>query len=106
MAAAEIPLVAVVNAAGSAVVTVTPTNRQTWTVQQISPEMPSAPANSTGVVRKNGSLVAPFEPTGDAVGGEPYVTLRLGDRLTVEWANCTPGDLGKAFIMYDDGVTS
>lgn len=98
---AEILLTATVGSDGRAVITVVPDARQVWRVQQVSPEMSAAPGAAIGAVRKNGALVAPFEPSGDAVGGEPYPELRLGESLTVEWANCTPGAQARAFIMYE-----
>lgn len=91
----------VVGADGRAVIELRPDGKQTWEVQQVSPEMPSAPGSATGNVRRNGALVAPFAPAGDAVGGEPYPRLVLGDVLTVEWANCTPGAACTANFFYE-----
>lgn len=98
---ADTNLAATVGPDGRAVITITADGRQTWNVQQVSPEMPGAPGGATGQLRKNGSLVAPFEPGADAIGGEPYVRLRLGDTLSVEWSGCTPGAVGRALVIYE-----
>lgn len=100
----EVYLSAIVGADGRATITLRPDGKQTWEVSQVSPELPGAPGNATGTVRKNGALIAPFEPAGDAVGGEPSVRLVLGDALTVEWTNCVPGSSARALFLY--GVVS
>lgn len=76
-----------------------------WIVSQVSPEMKTGADLATGVVRFNGSLVAPFVPAADAVGGSPPVTLQPGsDTLTVEWTGATPGSIGQALFIYDLGT--
>jgi hypothetical protein len=97
----DILLTGTVGADGRAVITLRADAKQKWQVQQVSPEMASAPASAVGNVRRNGALVAPFSPSGDAVGGEPYPTLGLGDTLTVEWANCVPGASCSANFFYE-----
>lgn len=104
MGAQDFAMNATVTPAGVATVTVAMNVSGVWTVAQVTGELPTAPANATAVIRKNGNLVAPFEPTGDTVAGDPPVPLRLGDVLTVTWTNCTPGDVAKVYVMYDDGI--
>lgn len=104
MAAADLTFTPVVAADGKATVTVKVSNGlDTWTVQQVSIEMQSAPVGATCYVRKNGYPITPIIPTGDTAAGEPYVTLRPSDVLTVEWAGCTPGASGLVLVFYDDG---
>lgn len=81
----------------------TRTRLQTWTLQQISVEMPTAPIGATCVARKNGALITPLIPTGDAAAGEPYIQLRGTDVVTVTFTGCTPGDIGTILVVYDDG---
>lgn len=97
----EVLLTATVGADGAASILLRTEGMQTWEVQQVSPEMSSAPGSATGAIRKNGALIAPFAPDGDAVGGEPYVRLVLGDVLSVEWTNCQPGAQARALFMYE-----
>ncbi len=75
----------------------------TWTLTQVSVELPEAPSGSTCEMRKNGSLVTLLIPTGDAAAGEPPVMLRPTDLVTVSWAGCTPGDVARVLVFYDDG---
>jgi hypothetical protein len=104
MAAGELTFTPVVGADGKATVSVRVTNGiDTWTVSQVSLEIPTAPAGSTAYVRKNSYPVSPAVPTGDTVAGDPPVQLRPSDVLTIEWTGCTPGSAGKVIVFYDDG---
>ena len=95
----------VVDAAGVATATVKPTSdSQTWTVTQVSVELATAPVGATCDVRKNGYLVSPAIPTGDTVAGDPPVILQSYDVLTVTWAGCTPGDVARVLVFFDDGA--
>lgn len=93
--------VTVVDGAGNAVITISPEGLQQWRVTQVSVELDDDQV-STCVLRKNGRPVAPAVPQLDAVGGEPSVMLRPGDRLTVEWAGATPGLVAAANVFYDE----
>lgn len=107
MAAAEKVYSTTVTAAGTATVPITTgTQLQTWRVDQVSVEMPTAPIGATCTLRKGGALITPLIPTGDAAAGDPPITLRPGETVTVEFAGCTPGDIGTVYLMYDDGRTS
>lgn len=95
----------VVAAAGTARASITTrTKLQTWTVSQISVEMPGAPIGATCAIRKDGALITPLIPTGDAASGDPPIVLRPGERITIDFAGCTPGIVGTVFAVYDDGV--
>jgi hypothetical protein len=93
--------VATVDLSGAAIITVTPTHNVPWLIYQVSAAQMSAPSGAAAVMRKNGAFVTYFVPTGDAAGGDPPVLLGPGDRLTLEWTLCTPGDVASALIFYD-----
>jgi hypothetical protein len=95
------PYSGTVTAAGTLTVTVTPSSSTTWEITQITTEMTTAPAGAICVIRKNGLKVTDMIGSGDAAGGDPPVILRPADRLTVEWASCTPGDTGTVGIFYN-----
>jgi hypothetical protein len=104
MAAGEKPFTPIVGADGKATVTIKVDNGlDRWTVTQVSLELPAAPSGATCYVRKNGYPISPAVPTGDTVAGDPPVILDPADKLTVEWAGCTPGIAGKVLVFYDDG---
>ena len=97
---ATAPYSKIVGAAGTAVITVRPPGRQIWTVTQVSNEMENAPSGAVCNLRKNGNLVTPLVATGDAATGDPPVILLPSDVMTVEWASCTQGLVGRAIIFY------
>jgi hypothetical protein len=92
---------AIVGAGGTATVTIETRTQETWVVAQISIELEGAPSGAIANLRKNGYLVTPMIPAGDVAAGEPYVRLLPTDRLTVEWENCTPGQVGRALVFYE-----
>jgi hypothetical protein len=105
MAAADMALTVTVGGDGTATARVqTKTKFQTWTISQVSVEMATAPLGATCDVRKDGALITPLIPTGDAASGDPPVTLRPGQTLTVAFAGCTPGSVGGVYLIYDDGT--
>ena len=71
-------------------------------VSQVSVEMSGTGAASAScVVRRNGALVCPLVPTGDAAAGDPPVPLAPpGDQLTVEWTSAPNGLVGTATIFF------
>lgn len=105
MAYNELAVTEVVGAGGQATITVrVPNGIDTWTITQVSAELPSAPAGSTCELRKNGNLVTLLIPTGDVAAGDPPVVLRPTDPgITVTWGGCTPGTVARALVFYDDG---
>lgn len=96
---------AVVNAAGTAVVTFKPpTSRTNYIVQQVSVEYATAPIACVCTLRKNSRFITLIIPTGDAAGGDPPVPLSGGsDIMTVTFTGGTPGDIVNVFFIYDDG---
>lgn len=106
MAVADQAFTAVISAAGTATVTFKPpTFRANYIVSQVSVEYAAAPLGCTCVVRKNGNLITPMIPTGDAASGDPPIPLNGGsDKLTVTFASGTPGGIANVFIIYDDGT--
>lgn len=96
------PYSALVGSNGRATIKVRPNALMAWTVQQVSVEMTTAPLGAICSLRKNGRLISPLIPTGDAAGGDPPITIGPGDYITVEWANCTPGDNGDALVVYEE----
>lgn len=104
MAYGDFPQAGTVDANGDLTLAWRSQGRQTWTVQQVSVSMPTAPAGATCNIYKNGNLISPLVPNGDAASGDPPVVQRPPDRISVVWTNCTPGDLGSIFVIYDDGT--
>jgi hypothetical protein len=103
MAQADLILSAVVAANGEATLSVRPYGRATWIIQQVGIEATGIGSGALGMIRKNGSPITPFVAAGDAPAGEPYVTLRGNDTLTIEWTGATVGAGVKATVLYDDG---
>lgn len=104
MALTESTYTTTVDAAGTAIVSFKVSNGlETWTVTQVSVDMPDAPSGAYCELRKNTYAVTPIIPTMDTAAGDPPVIVRPSDELTVEWRQCTPGDLGKVIFFYDDG---
>lgn len=90
------------NASGALTLTLRVVGARPWTVSQVSVEMASGADLATGELRFNGFLVAPFVPAGDAVGGDPPITMQpTGDELTVEWTGATANSVGQALFIYD-----
>lgn len=105
MAITDQAFTARVSAAGVATVSFKPpTSRNNYVVQQVSVEYATAPIGCTCDVRKNGRLITPMIPTGDAAGGDPPIPLGGGsDIMTINFAGGTPNDIVNVFIVYDDG---
>jgi hypothetical protein len=86
---------------GTATIRIISDTSMGWSVRQVSVEMASAPSGATCMLRKNGVLISPIIPTGDAASGDPPIPLSYDDVMTVEFAGCTPGDVGKAYVVYE-----
>lgn len=104
MAQADLALSGIVAANGTVTLTVRPYGRATWIIQQVGIEAPGVGGAATGMIRKNGSPVTPFVAAGDAPAGEPYVTLRGNETMTISWTGATVGAGVKALVLYDDGT--
>jgi len=96
----KLALSATVAANGIATVNIRPDRLQTWRVDQVSVQLASAPLGSTCTLTVNGSFVTLLVPNGDAAAGDPSITLQTGDVMTVQWTGCSPGTVGKVFILY------
>jgi hypothetical protein len=90
-----------VAADGTATVRIVSDTSMGWNVRQVSVEMATAPSGATCMLRKNGVLISPIIPTGDAASGDPPIPLSYDDVMTVEFAGCTPGDIGKVYVVYE-----
>lgn len=107
MADGELFLSVTVPASGTVTATITTrTALQKWTVSQVSVEMATAPIGATCTLRKDSALVTPLIPTGDAATGDPPITLRSGQQLTVTFTGCPVGAIGTVYVIYDDGTGS
>lgn len=104
MAYGDLAYSGVVTASGTLVITIKPTGRQIWTVNQVSTSLTTAPIGAQCFLKKNGNPVTPLIATGDVADGSPPVVLRPNERMTVEWSGCTAGTVGEVFILYDDGT--
>lgn len=91
----------VVGADGTCVVQFGPSLINTWVLSQVSTEMPDAPSGSTCQLRKMGAFVSFLIPQGDAAGGDPPIPVRGGETVTVEWEDCTPGDIGRVYVIFE-----
>ncbi len=87
---------------GEATILVQPTKNVPWNITQVSVEMSNAPSGATCTLRKNSSLVTLLIAAGDVADGSPPVFLRPGDRMTIEWKQCTAGLVGNALIFYEE----
>lgn len=94
----------IVAANGTCTVRFGPAYNNTWVLSQISTEMLSAPSGATSVLRKMGAFVSFLIATGDAAGGDPPLPVRGGETVTVEWEGCTPGDIGRVYVIYTKGT--
>lgn len=81
-----------------------PNRGEVWDVSQVSLEMPDAPAGAIAELRDvMGALMSPaYSARRASASGSQY--LNPGDRLTVSWTGCTPGDVGRVFASYRKGV--
>lgn len=100
----DVPFSATADATGAAQIVISPGTRQrTWIVSQVAIEVVgAAPVGATATLRKNGNLVSPMIAQADTAGGDPPVTIRGYDQLTVTWAGLTPGMTVRGFAIYDE----
>jgi len=73
-----------------------------WRVGQVSIDMPTAPSGATCVIKLNGTALTPMVAQRDVAAGDPAILMQPGDIMTVEWAGCTFGDVGKALVILDE----
>jgi hypothetical protein len=91
-----------IGAGGTGTVTIRTGSRDTWIISQVSIELAAAPSGATADLRLNDRLVTLLIATGDVASGDPPVTLLPTDTLTVNWAGCTVGQIGKVLIFYTE----
>jgi hypothetical protein len=91
-----------IGAGGTGTVTICTNSRDTWIISQVSIELADAPSGATADLRLNDRLVTLLIAPGDAASGDPPVTLLPTDTLTVNWAGCTVGQIGKVLIFYTE----
>jgi hypothetical protein len=97
----RLPLQGQVAADGTLTIRFGPEIQNTWEVSQVSVEMLTAPAGATVVIRAMGALVSPSPSARKAsAGGDPPIFLHGGETMTVEWEDCTPGDVGSVLVVY------
>jgi len=96
----DLDIGAVADAAGVATVEIRSTGNRAWLVSQVSVEMPDAPAGAFCTLRKAGAPITALVANFDAAAGDPPITLRPGETLTVEWQGLTPGQFGRVFVVY------
>jgi hypothetical protein len=95
------PLAGQVDAGGSLIVKFGPQYNEMWDIQQVTLEMETAPNGAVANLRVMGSLVAPApSPRRATASGQPPIFLYGGETMSVEWENCTPGDVGKVLVVY------
>jgi hypothetical protein len=97
---ATAPFSVIIGAGGTGTVTVKTNAVESWVVAQVSIELQGAPSGATADLRKNGYLVTPMIAAGDVAAGEPALLLLPSDTLTINWAGCTPGQVGKVLVFY------
>jgi hypothetical protein len=90
-----------IGAGGTGTITIQSGSRETWIVNQVSVELAGAPSGSTCDLRLNNDLVTLLVPQGDAATGDPPVRLLPSDALTINWAGCTAGTVGRALVLYE-----
>lgn len=96
------PYGATVAPGGTATVEIFPTGTIAWDVTQVSVRMRNAPAGAACELLVNGVFETFLVASGDAAVTPPPILLQPGDRITVAWTSCTPGDTGTVLIHYDE----
>lgn len=96
------PYQGTVNASGVLELFFGPPPNQIWSVTQVTLRMATAPAGCSAVVNYQNSLHAPaFSARRSAIGGDPPMVLKGGERASVRWDAATPGDIGQILVIYD-----
>ena len=78
--------------------------RLTLIVSQVGIRAPDVGGGAIGNILKNGAIITPFVPYGDAPAGEPPIILRPGDVMRVDWTSAAVGARVEATFIYDDGT--
>lgn len=91
-----------VGADGIGTADLAPTSAAGNMIRQVSIELEAAPAGATCSLRLNGSMVSPLIPTADVAVEPPPLFVVPGDDCAVVWRNCTPGQVGRVLVIYDE----
>lgn len=86
--------------ATSLTLTVKTERLQTWEIAQVAIECEAAPTGAACAMRKNGRLVSPMIPNMDVAGGDPPITIRPADELTVTWDGLVGGEQASLTYFY------
>ena len=78
--------------------------RLIYTVQQVSTRAPSVGSAAESGLVLDGDQITPMTPQAGAASGDPYIQVRPGSSMYVEWTGATVGALCIATFIYDDGV--
>lgn len=96
------PYQGIVKANGELEIFFGPEPNQIWNVTQVTLEMQTAPAGCSAQLKYQGSLHAPaFSARRSAIGGDPPMNLKGGERGSVLWTGATPGDIGRILVIYN-----
>lgn len=94
-------LSATANAAGNAVVTVTPNKSGIqWAIAQMSVESRPQSVNGSCNVTFNGNYYTSTATLPSTAGGQPAITLQSQDKLEFTFAGLTPGATGVVTAYY------
>lgn len=99
-----------VNAAGTAVMTFRcPQGLTQVIMEQVSHNgrIDGAIAVGTSAVAtlfKNGRLISRTVAQGGTIAGDPPITVRRMDKVTLEYASCVVGAGVEMTVFYDDGI--
>jgi hypothetical protein len=93
----------VIDANGNGILLFQTTRNQVWACQQVSNEALTVGSTASCRLKRDGFLITPLVAQEDAADGLPYITLRPGQKLTVEWSGGVVGASIKALVVYDDG---
>lgn len=88
-----------IRADGTATIHFTPTKNRPWKLEQVSTEYRNSPSGTTAELRKNGNLITVMIAS-DVADSDPPVPVVPGDRMEVNWAGGTPGDVVSVYIIY------
>ena len=93
-----------VAAAGTARLSLRPTNRRTWTIKQVTANAPNVGAAATAKITVNGAVISGLVATNGTAAGEPYIPLLPGSTMNVDWSGATAGAGVEVTFVYDDGT--
>jgi hypothetical protein len=94
----------VVPASGTLAIPLRSDNGRPWILQQVGIDATGVGGGAIGKIKKNGKIITPFVPTGDAPAGEPFIPMSSTETVTVEWTSAIAGAVCNVTFIYDDGV--